>query len=266
MDVVGGLAVINDGLDGAATVGLSALSDRIETLREAFLATTLHDVRQPITLVEGSLVLADRWLASPEPETARVRDTIGDALSATAELMSMIDTMSDASRVAMGALDPDPEPVSLDAVVRDTVETFGEAARQRVHLVLPAGPHLIGLWDAGLLRRLVANFVGNALKYSPDGGVVEVVIARNGADHARLTVRDEGLGMTEDELATVFGQFARADRVRGRGFAGLGLGLYACQGIVAAHGGTIEVTSDGPGAGTTVTVDLPLLDEATIED
>ena len=266
VDVVGGLAVINDGLDGAATVGLSALSDRIETLRESFLATTLHDVRQPITLVEGSLVLADRWLASPEPETARVRDTIGDALSATAELMSMIDTMSDASRVAMGALDPDPEPVSLDAVVRDTVETFGEAARQRVHLVLPAGPHLIGLWDAGLLRRLVANLVGNALKYSPDGGVVEVVIARNGADHARLTVRDQGLGMTEDELATVFGQFARADRVRGRGIPGLGLGLYACQGIVAAHGGTIEVTSDGPGAGTTVTVDLPLLDEATIED
>ena len=266
VDVVGGLAVINDGLDGAATVGLTALSDRIETLRESFLATTLHDVRQPITLVEGSLVLAERWLGGPEPEAERVRDAVGDALAATAELMSMIDTMSDASRVAMGALDPDPEPVSLEAVVRDTIETFGAPARQRLRVVVPAGPHLIGLWDAGLLRRLVANLVGNALKYSPDGGDVEVSIARSGQDHARLTVRDHGLGMTADELAAVFGRFARADRVRGRGIPGLGLGLYACQGIVAAHGGTIEVTSDGPGAGTTVAVELPLLDEATIED
>jgi signal transduction histidine kinase len=83
VDVVGGLAVISDGLDGAATVGLTALSDRIETLRESFLATTLHDVRQPITLVEGSLVLADRWLASPDGEAERIRVAVGDALAAT---------------------------------------------------------------------------------------------------------------------------------------------------------------------------------------
>ena len=89
VDVVGSLAIVNDGLDGAATVGLSALSTRIETLREAFLATTLHDVRQPITLVEGSLVLADRWLGDPDTDVLRVRETVSDALSATSELMAM---------------------------------------------------------------------------------------------------------------------------------------------------------------------------------
>ena len=66
-DAVAGITLVGDALDGAATVGLSALSDRIETLRESFLATSLHDVRQPITLVEGSLHLADRWLADPRP-------------------------------------------------------------------------------------------------------------------------------------------------------------------------------------------------------
>jgi signal transduction histidine kinase len=266
VDVVGGLAVISDGLDGAATVGLTALSDRIETLRESFLATTLHDVRQPITLVEGSLVLADRWLASPDAEAERIRVAVGDALAATGELMAMIDTMSDASRVAMGALHPDPEPVSLEAVVRETVETLGEAARRRISVNLSDGRHLIGLWDPGLLRRLIANLIGNALKYSPDGGSVGIDLGPSGSEHARLVVTDGGLGMTREELATVFERFARADRVRGRGIPGLGLGLYACHGIVVAHGGTIAVHSQGPGRGTTVIVELPLMDIETIED
>ncbi len=173
VDVVGGLAVINDGLDGAATVGLNALSTRIETLRESFLATTLHDVRQPITLVEGSLVLAKRWIEPADADVERIRGAIDDALSATTELVAMIETMSDASLVAMGALDPDPEPVSLEAVIHDTVNSLGAAARERLRVVVDDGPRLVGLWDAGLLRRLAANLIGNALKYSPAGGVVQ---------------------------------------------------------------------------------------------
>jgi len=264
-DVVAGLAVVNDGLDGAATVGLTALSDRIETLRESFLATTLHDVRQPITTVEGSLVLSERWLGQDEPDVDRVRDAIIDARSATTELMAMIDTMTDASRVAMGALEPDLEPTSLEAVVREATDAFGEADRARFRIGLD-GPHLIGLWDAGLLRRVVTNLVGNALKYSPDGGPVRISIGHATPDRARLTVADDGLGMATDELDATFSRFSRADRVRRQGIPGLGLGLYACRGIVTAHGGTISVTSDGPGRGTTVTVELPLLDIDAVED
>ena len=265
VDVVAGLAVVNDGLDGAATVGLTALSDRIETLRESFLATTLHDVRQPITTVEGTLVLSERWLGQDEPDIDRVRDAIIDARSATTELMAMIDTMTDASRVAMGALDPDLEPTSLEAVVREATDAFGEADRARLHIDLD-GPHLIGLWDAGLLRRVVTNLVGNALKYSPDGGPVRISIGHATPDRARLTVADDCLCMAPDELDATFARFSRADRVRRQGIPGLGLGLYACRGIVTAHGGTISVTSDGPGRGTTVTVELPLLDIDDIED
>ena len=178
----------------------------------------------------------------------------------------MIDTLSDASRVAMGALHLDPEPVSLDAVVRETVETLGQAARRRIVVEVSDGPRLIGLWDAGLLRRLVANLIGNALKYSPAGGDVHIDVGPSGTEHARLVVADAGLGMAPEELATVFERFARADRVRGQGIPGLGLGLYACHGIVLAHGGTIALHSDGPGRGTTVIVELPLLDVETIED
>ena len=103
-DVVGGLAMVGDALDGAATIGLTALSDRIESLRETFLATTLHDMRQPITLLEGSLVLADRWAKADDPDLERVRERITDALAASIELVSMVDTLSDASLVATASL------------------------------------------------------------------------------------------------------------------------------------------------------------------
>lgn len=259
-DVIAGIAVLDDALDGAATIGLAGLSERIESLREGFLATTLHDVRQPITLVEGSLHLAERWLSADEPDLHRLRETMSDAISATSELIAMIDTMSDASRVALGSLDPEPEPVSLGPLVRQSIDVFGATARSRVHLEGHDRTHLVGLWDPRLIHRLVANLVGNALKYSGPEDRVEVTIAPGDAGMARLTVRDHGLGMTRQELDSVFERFARADRARRRGIAGLGLGLYACRGIVTAHGGTIRLASEGEDQGTTVVVELPLLD------
>ena len=190
---------------------------------------------------------------------------VRDALSATSELVAMIDTLSDASRIAMGELDPDLEPASLEEVVRSSVAIFGEAARERVTLDVPQGRHLIGLWDVRLLHRLVANLVGNALKYSGPDGKVSIVVGPGAVRSALLIVRDTGIGLTADELTGVFERFMRADRARNAGIPGLGLGLYACRGIVRAHSGTIDLRSDGPGTGTTVTVELPLLDDADLE-
>lgn len=260
-DVVAGMALVGDALDGAATVGLAALSERVDAMREGFLATTMHDVRQPITLVEGSLQLADRWLDTEQPDVTRVRESVGDALAATYELVAVLDTLNDASRVATGALDPDAEPASLEAIVRETAESLGPAARARLTIVAPSDHRLIGLWDEGLLKRLVANLLGNALKYSGPAGPVTVTVGAGEPGRARLTVTDRGLGMTEDELATAFDRFVRADRARRSGIPGLGLGLYACRGIVTAHGGTIAIASDGADLGTTIVVELPLLTE-----
>ncbi len=259
-DILAGQAIVDDALDGAAAIGLTALSERIEELREGFLATTLHDVRQPITLVTGSLDLAARWLADPAADRERVAEVVEGAVVAVTEINAMLDTLGDASRVAMGALVTDPEPARLDTIVEEALALLDREARARIRYQASTTERFIGLWDDDLLRRVVVNLVGNALKYTPDGSPIDVSIEGD-ADpgHVRLLVQDRGIGVSDDELETVFERFGRADRARVQGIPGLGLGLYACRGIVAAHGGTIDLRSDGPGLGTTVCVTLPLL-------
>jgi signal transduction histidine kinase len=257
-DILAGQAIIDDAIDGAATVGLNALSDRVESLREEFLATTVHDIRQPITLVTGSLDLAARWLGEPEFDRERVTDVVKSAVGAVNEINIMLDTLADASRLSMGALEPDPEPAKLDAIVGDALALLDAETREQIKFE-PSTDLLVGLWDPHLLRRVVSNLVSNALKYSPPGGRVEVQTGRAADGLARIEVRDHGMGLTTDEAEAVFERFARTERVRAEGIPGLGLGLYASRGIVAAHGGTMVLHSDGPGDGTTVVVALPLI-------
>ncbi|MEP7360899.1 MAG: histidine kinase dimerization/phospho-acceptor domain-containing protein, partial [Chloroflexota bacterium] len=135
-DVVSSLALVNDALDGATTVALSALTDRIETVREEFLATTLHDVRQPIVLIQGSLELAARWVRKEPLDLAQLTETLDDALVATQEMSHLVETMADASRAAMGALDLSPEPVVVRQIVNEAVDTVDGAARSRIVLDL----------------------------------------------------------------------------------------------------------------------------------
>jgi len=111
-----------------------------------------------------------------------------------------------------------------------------------------------GVWDVQQLEQLFHNLLSNALKYSPDGGVVEVTIE---ADEAEVTirVRDEGVGIQPEELPRLFDRFFRAEGVRK--LEGSGLGLYICQRIVAAHGGRLWAESEGIGRGSVFTFILP---------
>ncbi|MBA2299167.1 MAG: RsbRD N-terminal domain-containing protein [Chloroflexi bacterium] len=257
-DVLAGQAVIDDALDGAATVGLNALSDRVETVREEFLATTVHDIRQPLTLVTGSLELAARWLGEPGFDHERVTALVKDAVVGVNEMNTMLDTLGDASQLAMGALKPDREPAQLEAIVTDALALLDTESRRKISFETSAH-HLIGLWDPHLLRRVVSNLISNALKYSPPDTSIEVDIGRAADGIAQLEIRDHGMGLSTHEATDVFERFVRADRARAQGIPGLGLGLYACRGIIAAHSGTIVLHSDGPGLGTTVVVALPLI-------
>jgi signal transduction histidine kinase len=258
-DIIGAMMVVNDALDGATALALSALTERVETVREDFLATTLHDIRQPLTIVEGSLALSRRWLDQRPVPIDRVGSAVGDALDATGELVLFVDTLADASRVALGALDLEREPTRLRDIIRESVAALPADHRSRIRIDLGTAKGAIGTWDHRAIRRVLANLLSNALKYSAPGSPIEIL--GTGSDRlVRVAIRDHGFGLSQEELAGLFGRYARARSARATGAAGLGLGLYACRGLVDAHGGRIWLESEGPGLGTTAFVELPLDD------
>ena len=258
-DVVSSLMVVSDALDGATILALAALTERIETLREEFLANTLHDVRQPITVVEGSLLLAARWLARPTFDTGQLVETIDGALLASQELSLFVDALSDASQLAMASLHLDREPVPASEVVGDAIAALPGDQRSRVRLV-DRSDRAIGDWDRRAVRRVLRNLLSNAIKYSPRDTPIDLLVEPEGSD-VHIAIADRGIGFADADLAVLFQRYGRSDTVRAAGFPGLGLGLYACRGLVEGHQGRIWLDSPGLDQGTTAHVRLPMLRE-----
>ena len=256
-DVVSSIMVVSDALDGATILALAGLTERIEVLREEFLATTLHDVRQPITVVEGSLVLAARWLDRPAFDAGQLAETIHGALLASQELSLFVDALSDASQLAMASLRLDREPVPASEVVGAAIAALPGDHRSRVRLV-DRSERAIGDWDHRAVPRVLRNLLSNAIKYSPRDAPVDLLVERDGSD-VHIAVTDRGIGLADADLAVLFQRYGRSDTVRAAGFPGLGLGLYACRGLVEAHQGGIWLDSPGPGQGTTAHIRLPML-------
>ncbi|HUQ43431.1 MAG TPA: sensor histidine kinase [Candidatus Limnocylindria bacterium] len=256
-DIVSSIMVVNDALDGATMIALSALTERIETVRDEFLATTLHDIRQPLTLLEGSLVLAARWLRRRPVDIAKLAETTDQALAVTQEMTHLIDTLADASRVAMGAIELEREPTHLRHVIDDAIEMLDPASQARIRVRTDDATAAVGDWDRGALRRVLTNLLTNAAKYSapPAPIVVETDLA---AGMVHIQVRDEGIGLDPAEIALLFQRYGRAESARSRGLPGLGLGLYACRGLVEGHGGRIWIESAGRDRGSTVHVMMPV--------
>lgn len=258
-DIVTSVMVVNDALDGATMIALSALTERIETVRDEFLATTLHDVRQPLTLLEGSLVLAARWLRRPSVDIAELGETIDGALIATQEMTLLIDILADASRVAMGAVDLDREPTVLRHVIDEAIDLLDPESRTRITVASDVPADVVGDWDRRAVRRVVTNLLTNAAKYSDPSTPIEIeATAASGMVHLRVS--DHGIGLLPAEIAVLFQRYGRAESARSRGLPGLGLGLYACRGLVEAHGGRIWIESEGRDQGTTTHVTLPIED------
>jgi signal transduction histidine kinase len=250
-------AVVDDAIDGASAVAMVALSERVELIRTEFLAITLHDVRQPMTIIEGSLALASRRLAEAPADLAAIDELLRDAMVASLEMTATLDTLSDASRLAMGALELNLEPAELRGIVAEGLELLGPEARARIVIEPVTLPAAIGEWDTPLLRRVFRNLCSNALKYSAaDQSVRIVATVEDEAIH--LEVIDQGIGLEPHEVERLFERYSRADGARHRGIPGAGLGLYASRGIVRAHGGDIWLESDGRDKGTSAHVRLPL--------
>ena len=220
-------------------------------LKEDFLSAAAHDLKTPLTTLLGQAQILevrfgrDQSLAQHQPAIARVARE-------ARRLSTLVDDHLDASRIEEGKLEVRLEPVDVAAVVRQVAERQ-RAGKQRI--VIDARDRLTGSVDRRRIEQLIDNLVENGLKYSGDDTPVEVRAWRDDGE-IHISVRDHGIGIPMTDLPHVFDRFHRAANVDARRYAGIGLGLYICRGIVAQHAGRIWVEST-VGGGSTFHVTLP---------
>ncbi len=220
-------------------------------LKDDFLSAAAHDLKTPLTtLVALAQLLERRALRQPDaPADLRsIQRLVGEANRLRALVLELLD----AARVEQGRIVDRREAVDLAALVREVCE---RQPSERHRVILDAAGPIVGLYDRTRIEQLVENLVENAIKYSPEAGEVRVRVWREDG-MAHLTVTDRGIGIPPADLPHIFERFHRAANVDDRRFAGMGLGLYICRGIVEQHDGRIWAAS-APGEGSTFHVALP---------
>jgi PAS domain S-box-containing protein len=225
-------------------------------LRDEFLSIASHELKTPLTPLSLKLQAIDRAaeLHPDSPLTPLVRSHVAAGLRQVRRLAALMVDLLDVSRIVSGSFRIRRERVDLMAVVREVVALFvPRALQQGSALRVSAEGTLFGQWDRTRLEQVVANLLDNALKYGA-GTPVDVTVTA-GADAARLSVRDQGIGIAPEHVDRIFDRYARA--VSERNYGGLGLGLYITRTIVESEGGRVSVESE-PGQGSTFVVDLPV--------
>ncbi len=260
-------------------------------MKDEFLATLSHELRTPLNSVLGWARLL-RTRSFDEATTARALETIERNAKSQAQ---MIEDILDVSRIIRGKLNLSLRPINLVPVVDaavDAVQLTAEAKSIQLEYILDPSvdrataeclplssseeltpPNLALLkggtlaggivvnGDPDRLQQIVWNLLTNAIKFTPEGGKVEVRCLRANS-HVQIQVIDTGMGISPEFLPHVFDRFRQADSTTTRTHGGLGLGLAIVRNLVALHGGTVHAESEGEGKGATFTVKLPLLNKA----
>jgi PAS domain S-box-containing protein len=222
--------------------------------KDEFLAMLSHELQTPLSVVLLWATLL-RSGGLDEAGVARALDIIEQ--NARAQNQMIVDLL-DVSRIIAGKLTLHPQRIDPAPVVETTVESLRPTAETRgisVSVKADQGTGVI-ICDAQRLHQIISNLLGNAIKFTPDGGRIEVTLDWVG-NHARVTVSDTGYGISAEFLPHVFERFRQADSGLTRKHGGLGLGLALVRHLVELHGGTVSAASDGEGKGATFTVLLP---------
>jgi PAS domain S-box-containing protein len=223
------------------------------SIKDEFLATLSHELRNPLSAVRSAVVSARL-----EPrERERALDL---ACRQVDQLSRLVDDLLDLSRIHQGRVRLNKREVGVDEILARAAETTRFVIEERGHRLRvtppPAGVRVEG--DPVRLEQIVVNLLTNAAKYTPPGGRIEVVGERVG-DEAVIRVRDNGEGIAPAELARVFDLFVQGHRTPARAPGGLGIGLTVVRSLVALHGGHVAAHSEGLGKGAEFVVSLPAL-------
>jgi signal transduction histidine kinase len=243
---------------GAAVDAARLLHESQEAIRvrDEFTAMASHDMRTPLAAVRGYAQLVRRQLSGPNPDLASVQRWLTDIEVGSDRLARLVGEFTDASLLRGGQTVP-LQPVATD-LVRLAAEWVadhqgGASDAHRLELVAET-ESLVGQWDGVRLGRVLDNLIGNAVKFSPDGGRIEVRV-RTEDGRAVIAISDEGIGIPASEMALIFAPSYRARNAEN--VFGTGLGLSGSQRLVEQMGGAIEVSSR-IGQGSCFTIRLPL--------
>jgi two-component system, OmpR family, sensor kinase len=223
-------------------------------VRDEFLISAAHELRNPITPIvmrlEMLLATVRAGLAKPD----RIASDLSDLRDYITRYVKRANTLLDVSRLTTGKLRLEPTRIDLSALVRDVAQSVAPEARHtgsRLDLSVQEG--VGGVWDPLAVQEIIENLLSNALKYGA-GKPVEIILTAD-ATTARIAVRDQGIGISAEDQARIFGRFERA--VTRSQHGGFGVGLWIVGRLVAAMDGTITVTSR-PGQGSAFVVSLPI--------
>jgi PAS domain S-box-containing protein len=256
-NLLGYVKVMRDETDTRAH--LERLRNEMNELREAqerthaFLSTLGHELRNPLAPVRNAAHILKRL--GTDARLANVVDVIERQVSVIAKLA---EDLMEVSRAGAGKVKLDLRRTDLRGLLESAAFSMRESAEQKklqLHCLLPATPLMVDI-DVERFERVVLNLLGNAIKYTPPGGIVWLKATQEG-DIVTFGVEDTGIGIAPEMLPRIFDLFTQGQQAADLVPGGLGIGLTIVKQIVALHGGSIQATSPGAGKGAEFTVRLP---------
>jgi PAS domain S-box-containing protein len=230
-------------------------AERVGRLKDEFLATVSHELRTPLNAILGWATLLRR-IDPGSGDHTRGLETIERNARVQGQIIA---DLLDMSRIISGKVQLDVQAIDLNDVINaalDAVKLSIEAKKLRMRVTLDARAGRVR-GDAGRLQQVFWNLLTNAVKFTPSGGRIDVVMERVNS-HVEVMVEDSGMGIKPEFLAFVFDRFRQADSSTTRRHGGLGLGLSIVKHLVELHGGSVRVKSAGEGQGATFVVALPI--------
>jgi signal transduction histidine kinase len=233
-------------------------AEEASRLKSDFLANTSHELRTPLASIMGGLEVIIEGICESAEDQARLLHT---AYGSSQRLMYLIDDLLDFAKIEAGKMDLHVDSVDVTPLLADVyMLSKVQADRKGLSLTvsLPQGPLPHIRADAGKMRQILLNLVGNAVKFTEYGGVAIEIPDEITDGVLRISIADTGIGISPDKQAMLFQPFVQVDGSSTRRYGGTGLGLSISRRLAELMGGTLTMHSDGDGTGSRFTVSMPL--------
>lgn len=251
---------LGDDFDALATAfnKMAARLQAVDSTRQQLFGDLAHEIRTPISVLDAYIEALEDGVRTLTPQTAAMlRDQTRRLVRFSGDVAALAKAEESSMTLAYDTID-------VERLVQRCItaaQARFDAKGVTLHLIVT--PTLPPLWaDEQRLSQVIGNLLDNALRHTPVGGTVQLTCTGEGSQ-LTISVADNGEGIGADHLSRVFERFYRADAARDREHGGAGLGLAIAKALVEAHDGSITVSSDGPGAGATFRVTLPITEPAT---